>query len=175
MSPVARRAMAAAALTAWSALALPATSAAGDPRAAPGIDLHAFWDDRCQSCHGHAGDFARSSLTVRDGRLVGRHHDRDLPDFLRHHGVAADLVEPVTAMLAAQAASAPRYASACRDCHGPAADFARQALHFDAGILRARASGRPVAEVLPSHGGLAPDEQAAMLQTLMRVRREVGG
>jgi hypothetical protein len=36
-------------------LAIPAARASG-------IDLHWLWDDRCATCHGHAGDFARKFL-----------------------------------------------------------------------------------------------------------------
>jgi len=143
------------------------------PTGASGIDLHAFWDDRCQSCHGHAGDFARRTLAWRDDRLVGRHPDRNLSDFLRHHGVADDLVPPVLAMLSAQVQAVPRYEAACRGCHGTAASLARESLWLDGEVLRARRSGRTVAELLQGHGGLGPEDQAAMLTTLTRVRREV--
>ncbi|RVT53916.1 hypothetical protein [Rubrivivax albus] len=154
---------------AWAALLV----AAPEPAAA--IDLHAYWDDRCQSCHGDAGPFARRTLVLRDGRLVGRHHVDDLATFLRSHVLADDLVTPVTAMLAAQVATPPRYAEHCRSCHGAAAAFVRGSLVDRDGVLVARASGRPVADVLTRHGGLAPADQAVVVQTLARVRREVGG
>ena len=33
--------------------------ALGAAAAVSGADLHRLWDDRCQQCHGHAGEFAR--------------------------------------------------------------------------------------------------------------------
>lgn len=142
---------------------------------ASATDLHAYWDDRCQGCHGDSGPFARSTLALRDGRLVCRHHVDDLPRFLRQHYLADALVAPVTAMLRAQVATPPLYAARCAGCHGVASAFAREALVLRDGTLFARGRGRPVADVLGRHGGLSPDEQPAMLQTLLRVRREVGG
>ena len=55
------------ALLLWMALA-PVVPASADPP-----DLHDYWDGRCKSCHGDAGDFARSTLQVEQGRLIGRH------------------------------------------------------------------------------------------------------
>jgi hypothetical protein len=142
---------------------------------ASATDLHAYWDDRCHSCHGDSGPFARSTLALRDGRLVGRHHVEDLPRFLRQHYLADELVAPVTAMLTAQAGTPPLYATRCTGCHGVASAFARESLLVRDGTLIARRSGRPVADVLRRHGGLAPDEQPTLLRTLLRVRHEVGG
>jgi mono/diheme cytochrome c family protein len=142
--------------------------------AASATDLHAYWDDRCQSCHGDSGPFARSTLALRDGRLVGRHHVDDLPRFLHQHYLADALVAPVIAMLTAQVATPPLYAAKCAGCHGVASAFAREALVLRDGRLFARGRDRPVADLLGRHGGLAPDEQLAMLATLLRVRREVG-
>ena len=50
----------------------PLTLGAPAPR-----DLHAYWDDRCFSCHGHAGDFARRTLrSLPRNRLSKRKRDR---------------------------------------------------------------------------------------------------
>ncbi|MBI3154053.1 MAG: hypothetical protein HYZ20_01440 [Burkholderiales bacterium] len=146
--------------------------AAGGAAAA---DLHAYWDGRCGSCHGDSAAFARSTLALRDGQLVGRHHVDDLPRFLRQHGLAETLVEPVLAMLAAQVATPPRYAGACQGCHGKAAELARESLRWRDGMLVGRKRGVPVAELLRDHGGLGEAEQAVVVRTLERVRREVGG
>ena len=171
---------------------------------AAAADLHAYWDGRCGSCHGDSATFARSTLALRDGRLVGRHHVDDLPRFVRQHGLPEPLVEPVLAMLAAQVATPPLYARSCSGCHGVAADFARQALvlgdgrlldrrsgaavaevlkrhggldeslRWRDGVLVGRKRGAPVVELLRDHGGLGEAEQAVVVRTLERVRREVG-
>jgi len=53
--------------------------------AEPARDLHADWHDRCLPCHAEAGAFARSTLQVVDGKLLGRHHRDDLQKFLAQH------------------------------------------------------------------------------------------
>lgn len=142
---------------------------------AAAADLHAYWDGRCGSCHGDSATFARSTLALRDGRLVGRHHVDDLPRFVRQHGLPEPLVEPVLAMLAAQVATPPLYAGACQGCHGKAAELARESLVWRGGVLVGRKRGAPVVELLRDHGGLGEAEQAVVVRTLERVRREVGG
>jgi hypothetical protein len=142
---------------------------------ASATDLHAYWDDRCKGCHGDAGPFARSTLAVREGRLVGRHHVEDLPRFLHQHVLADDLVAPVTAMLTAQVTTPPVYAARCASCHGVAAAFARASLDLRDGVPVARRSGRTLQAVLQGHGGLSAEEQRVVVDTLARVRREVGG
>lgn len=140
--------------------------------AAP-LDLHDYWDQRCSACHGHAGAFARRWLAVEQGHLVGQHHRDNLAEFLRHHYLADDLVEPVMQMLSAQAAQAPTFQDRCAGCHKTAADFARQSLDLRNGVLYGRHSGKPVRDYLATHGGLAPAQIAPMVDTLTRVRREV--
>lgn len=142
-------------------------------RAAP--DLHDHWDARCRECHGDAGAFARSTLRVEGGRLLGRHHDEGLATFLRQHYLTDDLVAPVMQMLQAQATTAPLFKEKCAGCHGSAAAFARESLAMRDGQLVGRASGRPVREYLQRHGGLRPEQVAPMLATLERVLGEVGG
>lgn len=138
-----------------------------------GLDLHAYWDSRCKDCHGDAGAFARGTLAVEQGRLFGRHHRDNLDAFLRQHYLADDLVAPVTKMLIAQVNSAPLFKSRCSSCHGTAAEFARNSLALQDGLLTGRASRRSVAEFLRMHGGLEPAEIAAMDATLKRVLSEV--
>ena len=70
------------------------------PSARPAeIDLHAYWDSRCASCHGDAGDFSRRTLRVDGGQLLGYHQGAKLERFLRQHYVADALVPRVMAML----------------------------------------------------------------------------
>ncbi|ACB34426.1 hypothetical protein Lcho_2160 [Leptothrix cholodnii SP-6] len=156
------------ALLLWMALA-PVVPASADPP-----DLHDYWDGRCKSCHGDAGDFARSTLQVEQGRLIGRHHRDRLDEFLQQHYLADDWVAPVTAMLVAQVTTAPVFKAKCSGCHGSAADFARKSLLLRDGVPVGKAGNRPVADYLRAHGGLAPDEIAPMVETLKRVLGEVG-
>lgn len=150
-------------------LALAATASVGVSER----DLHDYWDTRCRHCHGHAGAFARRTLRVEKGRLVGAHHAKNLDQFLRNHYLTDELVAPVTAMLTAQTQTAPRFRTHCAGCHDTAAEFARRSLTLRANVLTGTASGRPVAETLRDHGGLAPSDAAAMVETLTRVLGEV--
>lgn len=144
------------------------------PGPSVGRDLHAFWDGRCRNCHGDAGEFARRTLRVERGRLVGAHHVDDLERFLRNHYLPDELVAPVTAMLKAQAATVSLFKPHCAGCHGTAAEFARQSLTLHNGVLTGKRSGHAVEETLRAHGGLAPAEQAELVKTLVRVVGEVG-
>lgn len=47
-------------------------------------DLHWLWDNRCEFCHGHAGEFSRKFLSVSNGQLQGPHHSDDFHLFLRN-------------------------------------------------------------------------------------------
>ncbi len=145
------------------------------PVASPARDLHAYWDDRCKSCHGDSAAFARSTLRVEQGRLAGRHHGADLDAFLRAHYLADDWVAPVMRMLLAQATMDPVFKERCSQCHGSAAAFARRSLAVKDGRLLGNASRQPVAQYLTLHGGLEPQQIPAMVKTLERVRGEVGG
>lgn len=140
---------------------------------AAAVDLHAYWDDRCKVCHDDSGGFARRTLGVEDGHLVGAHHREDLPLFLRQHYLADDLVAPMTTMLLAQATTTPLFKAHCAACHGDAASLARKSLVMKNGALTGKTNGRPVADFLRSHGGLAADEIPAMTATLQRVLGEV--
>lgn len=151
-------------------LAAAGAAATGEPVR----DLHAYWHDRCLPCHAEAGALARSTLAVVDGKLVGRHHRDQLDGFLRPHYLTDELVAPVMAMLAAQAATAPRFKEQCGNCHGTAADFSRKSLVVEQGVLKGRKSGQPVSDYLARHGGLAPAEVSPMVKTLERVLGEVG-
>ena len=163
----ARRVLAGLALAVLLPLAPPAMSA--------GRDLHDYWDGRCKDCHGDAGAFARRTLRVEQGRLVGAHHGTDLETFLRSHYLTDELVAPVMQMLQAQASTSPVFRERCAGCHGNAAEFARQSLAMKDGQLIGRASQRPVQDYLRRHGGLASEQVPAMVKTLERVLGEVGG
>ena len=136
-------------------------------------DLHDYWDARCASCHGHAGQFARKFLRVENGKLIGTHHRDNLATFMRNHHLTPDLYEPAMAMLKAQASSPPLFNSKCSGCHDTAAEFARKSLEIKKGVLTGRASGKPVIEYLKKHGKVTPEEAASLVQTLTRVLGEV--
>lgn len=141
--------------------------------AAP-ADLHAFWDDRCAECHGHAAQFARNHLKLKDGRLVGSRASRDVCQFLASHGAGPEMAQPLCAMLAAQAATPSLFKQKCAGCHQTAADLARASLVLEAGVLKGKANGKPLAGFLVSHGAVTAEEEARLVATLTRVLTEVG-
>jgi hypothetical protein len=143
--------------------------------ASDAVDLHAYWDQRCQGCHGHAGEFARRFLAVEEGRLVGQHHRQDLDRFLRQHYLADRLVEPITAMLMAQVTTPPLFRQRCAGCHGSAVDFARTRLTLKNGVLVGASSGRPVLQTLTTHGKLTAKEVSLVTESLQRVYAESAG
>ncbi|WP_448190948.1 hypothetical protein [Azospirillum sp. sgz301742] len=137
------------------------------------FDLHWFWEQRCEDCHGHAGAFARRALSVEDGKLLGRHHRDDLMLFLQNHGVPAARVKPLYDMLLAQATADPRFKDKCGGCHETAAGLVRESMVLRDGVLVGRESGRPVAEYLKRHGKLRQDEVPFFVELLTRIEREV--
>jgi mono/diheme cytochrome c family protein len=143
--------------------------------ASDAVDLHAYWDQRCQGCHGHAGEFARKFLAVEKGRLVGQHHRQDLDRFLHQHYLADRLVEPITAMLMAQVTTPPLFSQRCAGCHGSAADFARTRLALKNGVLVGASSGRPIVQTLATHGNLTAKEVSVVTESLQRVYAESAG
>jgi hypothetical protein len=137
-------------------------------------DLHDYWDQRCQSCHGDAGPFARSTLTVdSQGRLLGRHHKDDLARFLKQHYLADEMVETVMAMLRGQATTPPLFRQHCASCHGRASSFARESLVLEGGVLKGRTGARVVAQLLRAHGDLDAAEVPVVVESLTRVLGEV--
>lgn len=147
--------------------------AASASAASSAVDLHDYWDQRCQVCHGHSSEFARRFLRVEQGRLVGVHHRDDLDVFLRNHYLTDSLVAPVSAMLAAQVTTPPLFAQKCSRCHGTAAEFARRSLVISGGALISAPSGRKVADTLATHGGLEPNDVPVVVDRLTQVRNEV--
>jgi hypothetical protein len=166
-----RRAEVAAMKVLFVTMVVLATAGAGSAAA---VDLHEYWDRDCANCHGHAAAFARRFLTVEDGRLHGRHHVDDLEVFLRNHYLARDLIAPVTAMLAAQVVTEPRFRKECGGCHTSAAALARKSLSLRDGVLVSRASGLPTAKFLSSHAGIKPEDVPVFVDVLTRVTHEVG-
>lgn len=147
-------------------LAMPAARASG-------LDLHWLWDDRCGACHGHAGDFARQSLSVSNAQLQGRHHVNDLRQFLDNHYLAGNEVDAVYNMLLAQAGNQARFKGECAGCHESATTFVRNSLELRNGVLYSRNAGFPVRGFLDHHRGLNPDDVEFFANLLTRVAHEV--
>jgi hypothetical protein len=139
------------------------------------VDLHRFWDQRCGGCHGHAGDFARRYLKVEDGRLIGRHHTDNLRLFLGQHEMSGALAGEIYAMLLAQASTPPIYQQRCQGCHQSAAELARSSLTASGDKVLTRQSGQPLADFLPKHARLRPEEISVIVASLVRVYHEVHG
>jgi len=53
------------------------------------------FQQRCASCHGTAAEFARASLTLRNGVLTGRDNGLPVADYLRRHGRLTEAERPV--------------------------------------------------------------------------------
>jgi hypothetical protein len=149
-----------------AALAIPAARAA-DP------DLHWLWDDRCATCHGHAGEFARKFLRVSGNELQGVHHVHDLRRFLHNHYLVGNDVDAVYSMLFAQANTQARFKRECVSCHDTAASLVRNSLELRDGVLYSRNSGHPVNRFLDHHRGLNPDDVEFFTSLLTRIAHEI--
>jgi hypothetical protein len=142
---------------------------------AQALDLHRWWDLNCgDSCHGHAATFARRSLRVVDGELVGVHPDRDLRAFLAKHGAPRDNIDAVYEMLLAQVETREVFKPRCGGCHGTAAAFVRKSIVLRGNDLYARHAEKPVSAFLPGHAGIREDEIPFFVDLLTRVKRETG-
>lgn len=138
-------------------------------------DLHALWDGQCGGCHGHAGEFARQSLELREDGLVGRVSGQMVTAYLVRHngGYAADQIADLTTMLTAQAGTSGDFRQFCGGCHDNAAQLVRDWVVQRDGVLVGLGSGRPLVEFLRRHGGADTDSQARILQALTRIETEV--
>ena len=126
--------------------------------------------ERCGRCHGGAGELAVKSLTVVDGRLVGRKSGRDVAEFLkRHYGrLSAEEREIVTQALLRVAQGRGRFKVRCGICHESAEALARLELILVEGELRGRYTGRMIADFLIGHGTRSADEAAFFTDVLRR-------
>lgn len=142
---------------------------------ARGMDLHAYWDQRCKECHGHSADFARTFLAVDGGRLVGRHHREDMRLFLSQHQSGGAEAERMYEMLLAQVSTRPIYREKCAGCHEPASELVRRSLTVENGVLITRSRRVPLTLFLTRHGGLTAAEAKTVVEALERIHREVMG
>lgn len=142
---------------------------------AAAADIHVLWDRQCGGCHGHAGPFARKSLTEVDGVLLARDDGRDVRILLRTHngGYGPDDIAAIYGMLLAQVQTPELFKAKCGECHPTAAQLVREQVVSQDGELVGRYSRRRIADYLPRHGRLNDAETALLLDVLTRVEKEV--
>ena len=132
-------------------------------------DLHRLFEQRCQRCHGHAGDFAREKLSIVDGVLRGR--GPDLKGFLqRHHGpqTAAE-AEGLYRLFFRQVEAGGEFKQRCKICHGSASDLVRDRLIVVGGTLRGRYTGNDIRAFLVGHGRLDAEGAAFFDDALLQI------
>lgn len=149
------------------AIVLLVCAAASSP-GATAADLHQLFEERCGRCHGHAGDFARESLVLDDGTVLGRKTGQDVRRFLpRHFGkLTAHEIALLHDTFALQIESGGLFQAKCRVCHGPAKDLARLHLILRDGVLYGRYSGADMRDFLPRHGRPTPEEAELLYRVL---------
>lgn len=136
-------------------------------------DIHKMWDDRCVSCHGHAGEFSRKFLKVTGSELQGRHHTHDLRLFLNNHYLSGHDVEPVYNMLLAQVSILPRFKNECSRCHENAATFVRESFTLEGGSLNSIKLKIPVRDFLSGHRNLQPVDIDFFMEQFNRIMNEI--
>ncbi len=135
------------------------------------LDLHEFFEERCGTCHGHAGALARDALTLKDGGLRGRHGD--VRAFLKHHHgpLTDDEVEALYQMFMRQVEAGGAFKNRCGMCHRSASELARKSLIVVNGELAGRYSGQRIRLFLMDHGRLSADEAEFFYDALLEVAR----
>lgn len=138
-------------------------------------DLHALWDGQCIGCHGHAGDFARNSLEIRNDRLMGKASGRPVADYLVGHngGYSPAQIAALRTMLTAQVRTAPEFQIHCGGCHDNAAQLLRDWVVVRDGRLIGRQSGQDLADFLTRHGGADAESRRTIIQSLTRLAAEL--
>lgn len=140
-------------------------TAAANAQSTP--DPHELFEERCLSCHGHAGSFARANLTLEAEGLVT---SRGMPvgQFLEDHkgGLTDAQIAPVLDMFRQHLTSGAIYERNCLFCHDRARDFVRHTLILRDGRLIGRYSGHDTATFLLGHARLGPDDASQMLAVL---------
>jgi len=138
-------------------------------------DLHTLWDGQCGACHGHAGDFARSSLEIRNDQLVGKTSGRLVAEYLVVHngGYSTAQIAALRAMLTAQVQTAPEFQTHCGGCHDSAVQVLRDWVVVRDGRLVGRQSGQDLVNFLTRHGGADADSRNRIIEALTRVAAEL--
>lgn len=142
--------------------------AAGLASGAAAADFHKIFEARCLACHGHAGDFARRSLTEDNGVLRGAQSGRDVRAFLVSHagGLTASEIDLFIAVFTQQLTSGAFYQDRCEICHDRAYELARLRLIVRDGRLVGRYSGRDMTNFLPNHARMITEEANRMREAL---------
>jgi hypothetical protein len=146
--------------------------AAGLVAGAAAADFHQTFEARCLSCHGHAGEFARASLTENNGVLKGARSGREIAAFLRGHagGLNPAEIDLFIVTFTRQLQSGGFFRDRCDICHDRAYDLARLRLILRDGRLVGRYSGRDMASFLPGHARMTAAEADLMLEILTELR-----
>jgi hypothetical protein len=133
------------------------------------IDPHALFEAKCVRCHDHAGVFARETLTIEAGEVVGRRSGKPVLKTLAGHFGKLSEAEAglIVDMFRRQILSDGLYKAKCRFCHDPAKKLARQTLILREGQLVGRYSGRSIEDLLSYHGRLKGHEQKTVLDMLI--------
>ncbi len=145
---------------------------AGAPSAAAqsdGVDYHRRFESLCGPCHGHSGPFARHSLEIVNGTLVGRTTGVPVQRFLRRHpgGLTQADIARFRDVMHRQVEAGGVFQDRCAICHGRAVELAAANLVFANGDLLIRYSRVPVRGYLANHGRLEPREIEIVHQALL--------
>jgi len=133
-------------------------------------DPHVIFEGKCLICHGHAGPFARDHLLLgEDG--VTTSSGIPLRAFLGRHkgGLPDQEIATLLTLFRQNLTSGALFERNCLFCHDRAREFARLNLILRDGHLVGRYSGRDVAQYLPGHARLSPEEARAMVEVLHRL------
>lgn len=135
-------------------------------------DFHRIFEDRCLSCHGHAGDFARAALADKDGILIGTRSGRPVAEYLRKHagGLSPTEIDLFSETFRQQLKFGAFYRQNCDICHDRAYELVRLRLILDDGKLMGRYTGRDIAAFLPNHARMTLAEAQMMLDRLTALR-----
>ncbi len=133
------------------------------------VDARSIWDNRFGYCHGDPAEFFGKYLWNVGDRLQRQHHIDDLQLFMRRHYLPEHMIEPITDMLLADANSPLRFDAECGECHGDAAAFVEKSLWIRGGGITGMGTGRELAEFLPNHRDLNPEDVEFYLKLLLRV------
>jgi len=146
--------------------------AAGLASGAVAADFHEIFEARCLSCHGHAGECARTSLAEINGALTGVRLGREVADFLHRHagGSSPSEIALFVDVFISQVNSGRLYEERCDICHDRAYELAWLRLILRDGRLTGRYSGRSMADFLPGHVWMTADEAARMPEALTALR-----
>lgn len=140
------------------------------PLSAQDIDYHEVFDERCKSCHGHSGEFSRSTLAIDEGGITGS-KGQSLDRFLSNHAGGLELseIDALLDMFAKQINSEALFQERCIICHDRAHEFARLKLIIRDGILVGRYTGRDIAGFLREHGRLSATEATVITDALATI------